>query len=776
MLRFENHVLIKVALLASIIIVALSQQINAATSSTGLLKKAHALLEQDQDKAALACLNSLISKEPNNALAYSERSLANAKVENYDKALADSNKAITLNPKLAIAYANRAAIYIVTERYQKALEDSNKAIALAPRLARAYSMRALVYERQKNYQKEIEQCNKALAIDSKSSIDYTYRATAFRQLGQYQSALQDCNKALSLTPKKAATYIERGYIYFCLRKFQKAVEDYSVAIKISPRSYKEYSLRAGAYGELGQYRKQIDDLTSAIKVNPKVADLYERRADAYYQLGQLQNAIDDCTTATSLNPASPYAYDTAAWAYEELGLYDKAIELRTKDLGLEAKDAFEWFNRGEDYELLGKFDLARADRQKAIELFSPSERLSMQGCKPLIDFNHPSVERPRDIIDRQLKSNSVVLSFHYDNGGHICVPVQVNGHPLQLMLDTGCAHSDLWKQAMPGVAKMDKVQLRGTKADGKESLSGFFRARDLKLDTLTLPNVAMGVNDGLVGHKTLSGFLGGNILENFVVTVDYTKKQVILATSSQQDITKKAITVPMRIRKHHPICSVRLDGKLDVMALLDTGCPCSMSPDSLLKPILPKKLACKEHMSGPWLGNLSVENVRLKSVGLGASNLEAPIFDVFPADEAPAAATEITLGNDFLSRFKTVTFDYPARRIILEPNDTVLESAPYLYCEGRFYFQHNKMGQALDAFSKSMILDNEFAQACYYYRATAFVLLKQYQQAILDLNALIKLDPKESWAYRNRAWAYDKLGKHQLAKRDRRMAKKFSRK
>jgi len=60
-LRLENHVLTKVALLASIIIVALSQQINAtATPSTGLLKKARALLEQDQDKAALACLNSLI--------------------------------------------------------------------------------------------------------------------------------------------------------------------------------------------------------------------------------------------------------------------------------------------------------------------------------------------------------------------------------------------------------------------------------------------------------------------------------------------------------------------------------------------------------------------------------------------------------------------------------------------------------------------------------------------------------------------------------------------
>jgi hypothetical protein len=103
------------------------------------------------------------------------------------------------------------------------------------------------------------------------------------------------------------------------------------------------------------------------------------------------------------------------------------------------------------------------------------------------------------------------------------VPAQVNGHPLQLMLDTGCGHSDLWKQAMPGVAEMDKTLLRGTNASGKEYNFGSFRARDLKLGNLTLSNVAMAVDDGLVGHKTISGFLGGNILENFVVTVRLSK-------------------------------------------------------------------------------------------------------------------------------------------------------------------------------------------------------------------------------------------------------------
>ena len=112
MLRFENHIQTKVALLALLVIVALSHPNNAAaTPSTDLLKKAQVLRDQQQDNAALICLNTLIKKQPTNAL----------------------------------AYANRASVYIEIERYRDALNDSTKAISLQPRLAIAYAMRGLAY-------------------------------------------------------------------------------------------------------------------------------------------------------------------------------------------------------------------------------------------------------------------------------------------------------------------------------------------------------------------------------------------------------------------------------------------------------------------------------------------------------------------------------------------------------------------------------------------------------------------------------------------------------
>lgn len=728
----ENHIPTKIMLLAAVASLTLSQANYAiAAPATDLLKKAQLLRDQHQDTAALVCLNTLIKQQPANAQAYS----------------------------------NRAAIFIETERYRDALNDSDKAVALKPRLATAYAMRGLAYGGLKSYRREIEECNKAIALDSKNYKYYLYRATAYRKLEQYQNAINDCNKALSLT-STAEPYIQRGHAYSGQHKFEKAVTDYTTGIKIAPQA-SIYLLRAHMYEHLGQYQKQILDLTAAAKINPKSAEVYEQRASVYYRLGQLQNAIADCNTAMRLDSNSEVALFIAADTYEELGVYEKALEFRTKALGLDMKDPYSWDARAKVYERLGKRELAIADWRKTNELASPSERLGMQGCSPLIDFNKLSAaQRPQDAIANQLKSRPIVLSFQYDGGGHFSVPAQVNGHSLRLMLDTGCGHSDLWKQAMPGVAEMDRTQLRGTSANGSKYSYGSFRARDLKLGDLTLANLAMGVDDGLVGHKTISGFLGGNILENFVVTVDYRKKQILLASSFDQNRFKNAVVVPMRISHHLPHCSVRLDAKLEVTALLDTGCPFSMSADSLLKPILPRKLGYKDTICGPWLGQLSSEGVRLMTVGLGGANFQAPILDVYPSAEAPLAASRITLGNDFLSRFKTVTFDYPSRRIIFEPNETGSESAQSLRREGHFYLARKEDRKAIESFTKAMALDSELSGDCTFNRAVAFANLKQFPQALADCNALIKREPKASSYYRLRAWVYGRSGQYEVAEKD----------
>jgi hypothetical protein len=124
----------------------------------------------------------------------------------------------------------------------------------------------------------------------------------------------------------------------------------------------------------------------------------------------------------------------------------------------------------------------------------------------------------------------------------------------------------------------------------------------------------------------------------------------------------------MMIRDHRPFCNVTLNGNLHITALLDTGCTSNLSANTLLHSQLPSGLSYKNRKSGPWIGQLNCDRVQLNSLKIGSKTIAAPVFDVFPAEEAANAASEIILGNNFLSKFKSVTFDYPTRRVIFESN------------------------------------------------------------------------------------------------------------
>lgn len=671
----KTLVLIRTLLFFSIFILGFFFQTSCSgTELSAVRKKTHWLTEHGQIKAALAYLNQLASQEPTNAGVFCERAIVYLKVEQFTKALEDCKRATVLNPKLSEVYTYSAEAYIGMNQCEQALNEANKSILLNPKFARGYYVRAWVYERQRAYQKTVEDCNKAIAINPKVYKYYLLRAIAFLKLEKYEQALQDSNRALNLTGfHKAMPYTLRGYTYTYLGRHQRAVEDCSAAIKIDSNSFDAYSVRANAYGSLGQYQKQIDDMSSASRICPKDAELYGRRGRVYYRLGKLQNAIKDCILATTLNPDLSASYQTAALAFEEQGLYDKAIQFLTKALALDANNVLCMSNRAKIYELLGKSSLAEADWQKVKEKANPSELATIRLCNPLIDMNKFSILRKTDLssdlnVSEKLNSNSTILSFHYDDSNHICVPVELNQQSLQMMLDTGWAYSSLWEDAKPIIGKMESLRLLGTKANKKEYLFSLFTANNLKLGNLCLKNVAMSVEEGLVKHKNLSGFLAGNILENFVVTVDYLNNRIILASSSRTKESKKAIVVPMILREHRPFCMVRLNDELECIAMLDTGCPFSIAADSLLIPILPKKLSYRHELSGPWLGDLKSAKVSLKKLKLGTSILVPPPIEIFPSKDAPDAATEITLGHDFLSKFKSVTIDYLSRRIIFEPH------------------------------------------------------------------------------------------------------------
>ena len=625
------------------------------------------LLAQLQQDAAAAPN----STEPNKpagvtlrAKAYAERASNFAKSGNYQKALEYSHAAIKLDPKFARAYLYRGSIYLTKQDFANALDDCTKAISLEPRISINYAMRAQVYEGLKKYKLALQDWNMAISIDPKNHDYYLRRATRYRQLEVYGQAINDCNMVLKMVSGKAksAAYIERGLTYLSLKNFRKALKDYSTAIEISPERPLAYSLRSIVYRCLGRYYDEIKDLTSAIAINPQNGSLYLFRAGAYFQVGLLRESIDDSRKAANLSPFLWEAYQQTANAYEELGLYKESIQFRSKVLKIKGNDPLCWDDRARAYWNLRLFAEAMKDWQTGKRLAKPTELILMRLNNPLVNFsNLETIGRKTD--DCFANSKRTTLPFRLLTCGHFTVPAYLNQTAVQLMVDTGCGRTRVWDSQL---IRKEGTILQSQEADGNSYSYGFAECRKVELGSLAFSNLPLVVDTKPSHEKPVYGLLAGNILENFVVKIDYQTRKVILSNSLESSDTTKTTVVPMRLRDHCPICNVLVNGTMRASALLDTGSPSSLATDSLLDSNLTDKLSYPNKISGPWLGKLSSQKISIKRLRIGSLDCKSLVLNVYHSSDAPKAATEIILGNDFLQQFKSVSFDYRGRKIVFE--------------------------------------------------------------------------------------------------------------
>lgn len=431
---------------------------------------------------------------------------------------------------------------------------------------------------------------------------------------------------------------------------------------LSPKFFEALLLKADAYENLGEFRMTLYNLTIAEKLQPQNSRVHEKLAFTYLRFGDLESALAHGVKAVNLDHTSLVAHSTLALVFESMGKYEKAVEIRSKLLLLQPSDPMEWNNRAKDFECLGDFSKALADRRTALKLATPAQRISMQLLDPLIDYDNLVTNSLKEKIKLQLQKEPVILPF-YNLKDHILMRTMLNGAPLDLMVDTGCDISMIWKQVLPN---QDPGTAKET-ADKKEQIKkAFYQAKTFGLGKLIMPKVSFAVEPAHSNQPCFGGFLGSNILSNFVVQIDYVNQKIIL-TNSLPKLTQNAVIVPMINFDIQPSCKITFDSKLSVVAMIDTGSSCSAAAYSLLEPVLPPKITYTSKVSGQWMGSSACVKVRLKRLQLANKSFISPNFLIFPTSSAPGMASSVLIGNDFLSQFKSVTFDFPQRRIAFEP-------------------------------------------------------------------------------------------------------------
>ncbi len=267
---------------------------------------------------------------------------------------------------------------------------------------------------------------------------------------------------------------------------------------------------------------------------------------------------------------------------------------------------------------------------------------------------------------------------------HLLVPVKIAGQgPFNFILDTGFSYSCI-------DGKLAKKL--GLKQGGLLKTYGQARPVYLADGTIFRHSLAQAAFvdlslDEVNRHSPtrIDGFIGYNLLNHFVVEINYRKSAIRLSDPARYSYAGAGTSVPLQFRVGHPYLSgtfQTLSGQsIPAQILVDTGSDdevffTARSRQQLDFPTLvPKVFPCKEASMVDGL----YERVagRFQAFSCGGVSVPFPIASCYSKWEF--SNTGFAIGGGLLSRFNVV-FDYSRSRLILEPTEwlSVPKTDPYM--------------------------------------------------------------------------------------------------
>lgn len=266
---------------------------------------------------------------------------------------------------------------------------------------------------------------------------------------------------------------------------------------------------------------------------------------------------------------------------------------------------------------------------------------------------------------------------------HIGFQARVNDRDgLRLVLDTGAGGSilDSGQAEALGLVATGQQHAMGS---GGAVMGSTVRGVSVSLPGIDLVDQTMGTLSltaiAAQAGQPLDGILGYPLLSRLIVQVDYPKKCVSLFDPEGYRYEGPGVSLPLTFKDNLPYIKARVvlpDGRsLSGKFVVDTGASTSLilSPEAVEREGVKSSLGKTMSVQARGVGGVSAVNLaRVAKLELGGFSLAQPITAIQPPGPGRISA-EGTIGNiggGIWSRFKVI-FDYPRKRMILEPGPDI---------------------------------------------------------------------------------------------------------
>lgn len=201
----------------------------------------------------------------------------------------------------------------------------------------------------------------------RSAVRLSRKGARLRDKGKLDEAIAVLDQAISLNPQLAAAYAHRCACYSDREEYAKAIEDADRAIALDPKIAWVYRARALSWYRLDKLDAALADMDEALRLEPQNASFKHSRAYLLFRLGRIDEASAQYEAAAARDPDLRGGWLGGAILLKQ-GKWRDAIEHYSAMLEADPTDARAYYDRGEAWYCLGEHEHALRDIDEALRL------------------------------------------------------------------------------------------------------------------------------------------------------------------------------------------------------------------------------------------------------------------------------------------------------------------------------------------------------------------------------------------------------------------------
>lgn len=286
-------------------------------------------------------------------------------------------------------------------------------------------------------------------------------------------------------------------------------------------------------------------------------------------------------------------------------------------------------------------------------------------------------------------NRTVVVPFDYGQREILVKGRLNNGEELDFLFDTGAsdtiidrrvaAENNLLKEGVADMRALAGTVMTNTSSIGRLEL-GNLVVNDIDARILDLSSQSRHLG------RRLGGIIGTNVISKFVVSIDYGKTSLSFFDADSFAPPKDCVAVSFA-RRSAPVVKVKLNGREDVMMLVDTGAAFNNLPAAVATRYAAADPAARRVTEGTGIDGRPVKlgRVVVDNVALGGKILRKVDFTyTLPSATGGGARPETEktdtgffqttnlgiLGNPFLENF-FIYFDYKYQRMLIKTSGVI---------------------------------------------------------------------------------------------------------